>query len=117
MLSGLRPPALPFTSLSLSVCPHPALSSHAPFSGFSGFPGRRGGWWGRVQVCAVGGTAAPLLQTLPVHGVKPLPNHGGGTAVDSQRTRPRSVLYPVLPRPPEPEPAALKLILDSNCLC
>lgn len=33
----------------------------------------RASWWvvGRVQVCAVGGTAAPLLQTLPMHGVKP----------------------------------------------
>eukprot|EP00064_Thunnus_orientalis_P006920 superscaffoldBa00000744_g6939 len=30
----------------------------------------RASWWvvERVQVCAVGGTAAPLLQTLPMHG-------------------------------------------------
>lgn len=39
----------------------------------------RASWWvvWRVQVCAVGGTAAPQPQTLPRHGVKPSPNSGG----------------------------------------
>lgn len=49
----------------------------------------RASWWvvWRVQVCAVGGTAAPLLQTLPRHGVKPSPNGGGEQLQTASQTQ------------------------------
>lgn len=39
LCSGPCSPALPIPSLGLSVCPHPVLRSHAPFSGIFCSPG------------------------------------------------------------------------------
>lgn len=39
LCSGPCSPALPIPSLGLSVCPHPSLSSHAPFPGIFCSPG------------------------------------------------------------------------------
>lgn len=101
LCSGSCSSALPVPSLSLSVCPHSALSSHDPFSGIFCSPG----------IVVGGGESAGVLNWMhsctttpdtPDAWGKALTKPWRGTAVDSQPDPAQP--GPGLLRPADPKP-------------